>query len=36
MSRKRRRQWPRGVDGREALLFAAQAVLLWYISRWPS
>ena len=36
MSRERLRQWLRTFDGREALLFVAQAVVLWFVSTWPS
>jgi hypothetical protein len=30
------RRWLRTFDGREALQFAAQAVVLWFFSSWPS
>lgn len=36
MSHRPLRQWLRSLDGREACLFAAQAFVLWHISRWPS
>ena len=36
MSRRSLRQWLRTADARDALLFVAQAYVLWHISRWPS